>query len=181
MTMESPAEGVPVDLVRENPLLSDRSESATLLKQQQKKKKAGKEDDGSGRSRRSGASRVSVADTDEVSAAVLRLADEGGLAVDDDGSGGGGAVSRRTRFSYNGQACSLIKVPGKDFARVVSDVRRNRKQANIQICARVCQLFAFVLTAVGIAFATWGFSWQIEEMSKELGPVSDQALALRPR
>mmetsp|Transcript_5419 Transcript_5419/g.13563 ORF Transcript_5419/g.13563 Transcript_5419/m.13563 type:complete len:261 (-) Transcript_5419:524-1306(-) len=173
MAMESPAEGVPVDLagVRENPLLSDRSESASLLKKQQH--------GASGRSGRSGASRVSVADTEQVSAAVLRLADQGGMEDSED-SASGGSVSRRTRFSYNGQKCALIKVPGKDYAQVVVDIRRNRKQAKIQICSRVCQLFAFVLTAVGIAFAIWGFSWQIETMSKELGPVSQQALELRP-
>jgi hypothetical protein len=49
----------------------------------------------------------------------------------------------------------------------------------MQIAARSCQIFTFVLSALGIMAGVLAINFQIETMSRELRPVAQQSLDLQ--
>ena len=49
----------------------------------------------------------------------------------------------------------------------------------MQIAARSCQIVTFVLSALGIMAGVLAINFQIENMSRELRPVSQQAIDLQ--
>jgi len=104
-------------------------------------------------------------DVDEVSAMLMKIAEQGRAGQ---------------KFTYNGKRVSLVRISSSAYARAVGDMKRHRKQASIQIGARVCQLVAFVITCVAIAFGTWFLASLIEKMQNEFGSEADKIAQLRP-
>lgn len=153
--IESPCVGIPVV---ENPLTTNRSESAQLLKK------------GSGKSRSKSSGRYSIADEDEVSDSLLQMAEQGGLR----------SHATNVVYRYNGKKCSLLKVSGNDYAKVVQELAKHRRHAKWQLGMRICQIISFVIAALAIAFGVWAVNYQITLMQKELTPYAKQAQSLQP-
>jgi len=101
-----------------------------------------------------------------VSNELLRIAEDGGGAA-------------RYNYTYNGRRVKPMLVSSKSYTRAVCEMRRNRRQACMQIAARSCQIVTFVLSALGIMAGVLAINFQIENMSRELRPVSQQAIDLQ--
>merc|ERR1711977_106475 len=105
--IESPSLGIPVVEI-ENPVTT-RSESASLLKK-------GSGSRGKSKSR---SGRYSIADEEEVSDALLQMVEQGGLR----------SHATNVVYRYNGKKCSLLKVSGNDYAKVVQELAKHRRHA----------------------------------------------------
>ena len=101
-----------------------------------------------------------------VSNELLRMAEDGG-------------GSTKYNYVYNGRQCKGMKVKSADYTRAVSEFRKFRRQSCMQIAARVCQMFAFIVSALAIMIGVIAISVEMSNVSKELQPVSTEALNLR--
>jgi len=101
-----------------------------------------------------------------VSNELLRIAEDGGGPV-------------RYKYTYKGRRVKPMKVSSKEYTRAVCEMRKYRRQSCMQITARVCQIFAFVISALGIMAGVLAINYQIEFMSRELKPVATQAQDLQ--
>ena len=111
----------------------------------------------------------SVSRADQVSQELLEIAEAG--------------LREGQHFTYKGKRLrnGIIKVSSKEYAQFVVDVRKYRRQACIQISSRVCQLVAFVLTAVAVAIGTWSITLLFGELNDSfLGDASQLSIKLRP-
>merc|ERR1712144_149310 len=112
--------------------------------------------------------------SDEVSDALLRIAENGEIDLN---SGDGG---RNRVYTYQGKRCRA-RVSSKDYARFVVKMRSYRRQSCVQISARVCQLVTFVLAAVAIAIGVWQLNLQMNLIDEGMvRDYSDGAAKLRP-
>ena len=104
-------------------------------------------------------------DVDEVSAMLMKIAEQGRAGQ---------------KFTYNGKRVRLVRISSSAYARAVGDMKRHRKQASIQIGARVCQLVGFVITCVAIAFGTWYLAKEFQLVQKQFAFDADEVAQLRP-
>jgi len=112
--------------------------------------------------------------SDEVSDALLRIAENGEIDLN---SGDGG---RNRVYTYQGKRCRA-RVSSKDYARFVVEMRSYKRQSCVQISARVCQLVTFVLAAVAIAIGVWQLNLQMNLIDEGMvRDYSDGAVKLRP-